>query len=147
MGEPLSETTKVTVLREGMNVGPARTQLFRTNPTTFAEACRIALNEDASQRKANVRGGYIESTTSGPTPMDISATELARFRQQDNVTCFKCGRRGHYARTCYVQSKQQQPSSFQKQQRHSPGNGRARFRKRFNRNGVPPRNQGNVHTR
>ena len=72
IGEPLDETTKITILREGLNVGPARTQLFRDSPETFEDACQIALNEDASQRRAhNTRVGPDSSTTHSPTPTHL----------------------------------------------------------------------------
>jgi hypothetical protein len=114
IGDPLSETTKITVLREGLNVGSARTQLFRTDPKTFEDACNIALAEDASQRRANnLRMGHdtgpIPSSGSGPSPMDVGSTELSRVRQASNVRCYQCNSRGHYARACPKPRRRGQP--------------------------------------
>lgn len=129
IGEPLDETTKITILREGLNVGPARTQLFRDSPETFEDACQIALNEDASQRRAhNTRVGPDSSTTHGPTPMDLSSTDLTRQRQLSNVRCFKCNLRGHYSRDCRRRRSNSNRQSHPERGQRPPTSRRVRFR-------------------
>ncbi|POM79245.1 LOW QUALITY PROTEIN: Gag protein [Phytophthora palmivora] len=52
VGNPLPEHIKVTVLVDGLNVGPSRTQLFRVHVNTMEEAIQIALQEEYSHRQA-----------------------------------------------------------------------------------------------
>lgn len=132
LGDPLSETTKITVLREGLALGPVRTELFRTDPSTFEEACRIVLKEDASLRRAaNLplsAGTSSSSAASGPSPMDLSYTELSQDRQLSNIRCFRCNRRGHYATRCRnraVKSRNSQERQSGGSSHPLPGNGNA----------------------
>ncbi|KAF0721067.1 hypothetical protein Ae201684P_009493 [Aphanomyces euteiches] len=62
----LPESTRVTVFMNGLNKGPARTELFRRYPETFDEAVSIALSEDFSQNLAR-------ASASDSMDMDISS--------------------------------------------------------------------------
>ncbi|GMF57076.1 unnamed protein product [Phytophthora fragariaefolia] len=42
--DPLPEAVTVTVFMEGLRTGVARTEVFRTHPTSFEEAVNVALN-------------------------------------------------------------------------------------------------------
>ena len=93
--EDMTEAVKVTTILEGLNVGPARTQLFRADPKSFEEACRIAIEEDNSQKRAGFRKPAGQGD-SGPTPMDVGSIEPAKAK----VRCFNCNETGHYSREC-----------------------------------------------
>ncbi|POM75099.1 LOW QUALITY PROTEIN: Gag protein [Phytophthora palmivora] len=52
VGNPLPEHIKLTVLMDGLKVGPSRTQLFRVQANTMEKAIQIALQEEYSHRQA-----------------------------------------------------------------------------------------------
>lgn len=95
--DPLPEVVCVTILMEGMRVGPARTHLFRVQPETFEEGVRLALQEDYSQKQAKSFAGQ-SSNHGGAAPMDLSVAETTeRFA---SVRCYTCGQSGHFQRNC-----------------------------------------------
>lgn len=93
--EQMDETTKVTVLMEGLNIGPVRTQLFRINPPSFAEACRIALEEDNSYKRSGFK--RTPAGEGGATPMDLGALDMDRPR---TIRCYNCNLMGHMSKDC-----------------------------------------------
>ncbi|KAF1323238.1 Gag protein, partial [Globisporangium splendens] len=102
---PLPESVKVPAFLNGLNSGPARQELYRRLPATMEDAIRIALAEQQSFRVSRPdwnaghhngahhshRAVTNERRFHGPTPMDLSSAE---------VTCFNCGKRGHYQSKC-----------------------------------------------
>lgn len=93
---PMDEATKVTILMEGLNVGPVRTQLFREDPKTFVEACKIALEEDNSHKRSGSRKTR-DAGGDQATPMDVSSLEVDRYQ---NMRCYNCNVLGHPANMC-----------------------------------------------
>lgn len=93
--DPLSESTKITIFLEGLEQGPARTQLYRQIPTTLDEAFQVALMEEHAAKSARgipstpPRGN---GTSNDVTPMDLGSIETIR--------CYTCGGSGHMARDC-----------------------------------------------
>ncbi|KAF1321579.1 Pol protein, partial [Globisporangium splendens] len=85
--------------------GPARQELYRRLPAMMEDAIRIALVEQQSFKVSRPdwnagrhngahhshRAVTNERRFHGPTPMDLSSAE---------VTCFNCGKRGHYQSKC-----------------------------------------------
>ncbi|ETV89238.1 hypothetical protein H257_00595 [Aphanomyces astaci] len=91
--ESLPEFLRVAVYMDGLDQGPARTQLFRAYPDTFEEAVRIALSESVSSSFAHARA-------------DSSDMNVSMFTQAlDDRTCFNCGRPGYFSRACPVPSR------------------------------------------
>ncbi|KAH9133919.1 hypothetical protein AeRB84_020157, partial [Aphanomyces euteiches] len=92
----LPESTRVTVFMNGLNKGPARTELFRRYPETFDEAVSIALSEDFSQNLAR-------ASASDSMDMDISSMGQIPQRYQSgqpspDKRCYECKQPGHFAR-------------------------------------------------
>lgn len=99
VADPLPEVVKVTIFMEGLNVGPARTQLFRSRVGTLEEAVRVALEEDYCHRQSRISAGVAAQSVAnddGPQPMELGSAEQRRAP----VQCFACGRFGHYQRNC-----------------------------------------------
>ncbi|GMF63021.1 unnamed protein product [Phytophthora fragariaefolia] len=51
---PLPEAVTVTVFMEGLRTGVARTEVFRTPPTSFEEAVNVALNADLNFKSSRL---------------------------------------------------------------------------------------------
>lgn len=79
VGEEIGDSVKITVLMEGMNIGPVRTQLFRENPTNFEEALKIALEEDNSHKR---------SGSKNPSPPPRHQWRW-RFRHSYGCECYR----------------------------------------------------------
>ena len=109
---PVDQATQVSVFLNGLRNGPVRTQLFREYPDTLEEAILKSLQEDFSMRQARV-DGYSAPRQSrpygksygGPSPMDISSMD-AHYSSENArdvpraVTCYRCGKQGHFANNC-----------------------------------------------
>ncbi|RHY66165.1 hypothetical protein DYB38_011950 [Aphanomyces astaci] len=87
----LSEETKVTIFMNGLNDSAARTQLFRTYPSTFEDAVRTALAEEFSVLQSRTT-----TKTRDPHDMEVSAMTSPTTDRR----CFNCNRPGHFSREC-----------------------------------------------
>ena len=84
--DPLPEAVKATVFMEGLRPGPAKTQLFRMNPSSLEDAMEVAIHEDYCHKQAHA------SVSAVATPMEVNSA--------DNMRCFQCGSVGHMKRDC-----------------------------------------------
>ncbi|GMF39296.1 unnamed protein product [Phytophthora fragariaefolia] len=74
--DPLAEAVTVTVFMEGLRTGVARTEVFRTHPTSFEEAVNVALNAELNFRSSRLGWNASHANpSSGPEPMDLSYAE------------------------------------------------------------------------
>lgn len=87
---PLTEDVKVTVFTQGLRQGPPRLEVFRRMPKSFEEAVQIAMGEQLSHTRAQA-----PAVPAAPEPMDLSAIQAG-----SDIVCFRCQRRGHFARDC-----------------------------------------------
>ncbi|GMF21234.1 unnamed protein product [Phytophthora fragariaefolia] len=73
---PLSEAVTVTVFMEGLRTGVARTEVFRTHPTSFKEDVNVALNAEFNFKSSRLGwNASYANPSSGPEPMDLSYVE------------------------------------------------------------------------
>ncbi|GMF49847.1 unnamed protein product [Phytophthora fragariaefolia] len=74
--DPLPEAATVTVFMEGLRTGVARTEVFRTHPTSFEEAVNVALNAEFNFKSSRLgRNASYANPSSVPEPMDLSYAE------------------------------------------------------------------------
>ncbi|GMF47931.1 unnamed protein product [Phytophthora fragariaefolia] len=74
--DPLPEAVTVTVFMEGLQTGVARTEVFRTHPTSFEEAVNVALNAEFNFKSSRLGwDASYANPSSGPEPMDLSYAE------------------------------------------------------------------------
>ncbi|KAF1313487.1 Pol protein, partial [Globisporangium splendens] len=115
-------------LRQGLNDGPIRNQLFREYPKTLDEAIERAMHEEFSIKQAKFNGfgprpvRQHAVTYDGPEPMDISYADATANRQPRNDgKCFRCGKPGHIARNCKVSLPSQQATHGSRSNRSGRG--------------------------
>lgn len=138
--DPLSESVKVPAFLNGLNGGPARQVLYRHLPSTMEDAIRIALVEQQSLRvsrpdwnparpsgQSNHRSHH-GSRHYGPTPMDLGSVD---------VTCFNCGKRGHFQSKCPAPRHAAPRPGHQARNQHAPHGNAPR------RGGAPVQRRGN----
>ncbi|GMF23864.1 unnamed protein product [Phytophthora fragariaefolia] len=93
---PLPEAVTVTVFMEDLRTGVARTEVFRTRPTSFEEAVNAALNAEFNFKSSRLGWNVsYANPSSGPEPMDLSYAEdeeaellVAEQRSFEQKPCF-----------------------------------------------------------
>ncbi|KAG6613595.1 Gag protein [Phytophthora cinnamomi] len=105
--EPLSESVTITVFMDGLRTGVARTEVFRSRPTSFEEVVAGALNAENNFKLARMGWSASQTIISvGPEPMDLSyaeaeETELRTTEQRRDIRrCFACGSTDHLRPSC-----------------------------------------------
>ncbi|POM72290.1 LOW QUALITY PROTEIN: Hypothetical protein PHPALM_11019 [Phytophthora palmivora] len=95
--DPLPEVVTNMVLMDGLRTGVARTEVFRSRPSSFEEAVAVALNAEHNFRSARMGWSVPQASPSeGPVPMDLSyaedeAAELRAAEQRRGIhRCFSC---------------------------------------------------------
>ncbi|GMF35773.1 unnamed protein product [Phytophthora fragariaefolia] len=94
--DPLPEAAIVTVFMEDLRTGVARTEVFRTHPTSFEEAVNVALNAEFNFKSSRLGWNASYANPSlGPEPMDLSYAEdeeaellAAEQRSFEQKPCF-----------------------------------------------------------
>ncbi|GMF60177.1 unnamed protein product [Phytophthora fragariaefolia] len=109
--DPLPEAVTVTVFMEGLRTGVARTEVFRTHPTSFEEAVNVALNAEVNFKSARLGwNAPYANPSSVPEPMDLSYAEdeeaelLAAEQRRGIRRCFACGDTRHLRAGCPVRN-------------------------------------------
>lgn len=102
---PVDEDTLVSIFLQGLKDGPVRTHLFRVYPDNLEAAISIALQEEFSRTQA-MRQGMLATPKPqprDPMAMDLSSAEAqTKSNDKSRVECFRCKKRGHYAKDCRV---------------------------------------------
>ncbi|GMF23841.1 unnamed protein product [Phytophthora fragariaefolia] len=116
--DPLPEAVTMTVFMEGLRTGVARTEVFRTDPTSFEEAMNVALNTEFNFKSSRLGwNSSYANPSSGPEPMDLSYAEdeeaelLAAEQRRGIRRCFVCVDTRHLRAGCPVRNRRQAPLS------------------------------------
>ncbi|GMF64339.1 unnamed protein product [Phytophthora fragariaefolia] len=116
--DPLPEAVTVTVFMDGLRTGVARTEVFRTHPTSFKEAVTVALNVKLNFKSSRLGwNASYANPSSAPEPMDLSyaedeKAELLAAEQRSGIRqCFVCGDTRHLRAGCPVCNRHHAPSS------------------------------------
>ncbi|GMF57816.1 unnamed protein product [Phytophthora fragariaefolia] len=79
--DPLPEAVTVTVFMEGLRTGVARTEVFRTHPTSFEEAVNVALNAEFNLKSSRLGWNASHANPSSDSePMDLSYAVMKKLR-------------------------------------------------------------------
>jgi hypothetical protein len=117
---PIDPLTQITRFMMGLNSGPIRDEVYRHEYDTLDEAIRKALETEFRVKRSHYdlnRGknsnrfsGYqssSNSSSSGPTPMDITAIDTSQGnsgntsnRDKSRDKCHNCGEIGHWSPDC-----------------------------------------------
>ncbi|GMF49903.1 unnamed protein product [Phytophthora fragariaefolia] len=74
--DPQPEAVTVTVFVEGLRTGVARTEVFRTHPSSLEEVVSVALNVEFNLKSSRFGWNALHvNPSSGPEPMDLSYAE------------------------------------------------------------------------
>ncbi|GMF56435.1 unnamed protein product [Phytophthora fragariaefolia] len=116
--DPLPGAVTVTVFMEGLRTGVARTEVFRTHPTSFEEDVNVALNAEFNFKSSRLGWNASQANLSSvPEPMDLSYAEdeeaelLAAEQRRGIRRCFVCGDTRHLRAGYPVRNRRQAPSS------------------------------------
>ena len=115
--DPLPEAVTVTVFMEGLRTGVARTEVFRSRPSSFEEAVDMALNAEHNFKSSRLGASAGSHGQGGPEPMDLSyaedeEAELRAAEQRMNIRrCFTCGSTRHLRNGCPLRKQRQAPLS------------------------------------
>ncbi|GMF63559.1 unnamed protein product [Phytophthora fragariaefolia] len=145
--DPLPEAVTVTVFLEGLRTGVARTEVFRTHPTSFEEAVNVALNAEFNFKSSRLGwNASYANPSSGPEPMDLSYAEdeeaelLAAEQRRDIRRCFVCGDTRHLRAGCPVRNRRQAPSSKSPASGQNSGSFRGNEKSQWTRGGLLGKN-------
>jgi hypothetical protein len=105
---PVDQNTLVSIFMKGLKAGPVRNQLFREYPQSFEKAVALAMQEEFSRTQAIMPAPQVRKPERDPYAMDCSSIRTnngpnARLNNdKSKMTCHRCGKLGHFARTCFV---------------------------------------------
>lgn len=102
---PVDQNTLVSIFMKGLKAGPVRNQLFREYPQTFENAVSLAMQEEFSRTQAIMPAPQARKPERDPYAMDCSTISTnspsnKRFNDKSKMTCHRCGKVGHFARSC-----------------------------------------------
>lgn len=107
---PVDQNTLVSIFMKGLKAGPVRNQLFREYPQSFEDAVALAMQEEFSRTQAIMPTNQVRKPERDPYAMDCSSISTNGFSQKRSINnrsmdkskmaCHRCGKLGHFARTC-----------------------------------------------